>query len=123
MAWSLSSARLAHGSVLERVLVLAHFDDAMHVDPREVDVIRIDRAEFAKLVHLRHRGGGRRGHERREIARRAPKAQVAEAIASTGANQREVGRESALEQIRLAVELAHFFPLLDHGAESGWSVE
>jgi hypothetical protein len=97
--------------VLDDVLVVAHLDDAFDEQAGQVDVVGVDRAAVNQLVDLGHGDVRRHRHDRIEVAGRAVEAQVAVDVADGGAHDRQVGAQRALEDVSLAVDLAHLLPL------------
>ncbi len=86
-------------------------DDALHVDALRVDVVGVDLAGLHHLLRL-HDGhlAGRR-HHRVEVARRLAEDQVALGVGLEGMDEAEVGHETLLQHVGLAVEVIVGLPL------------
>src|SRR6476469_9484983 len=68
---SLAPDQSARHQVLDDVAMAAHLDDALDEDPRQVDVVGVDRAAVNQLVDLGDGDVRRHRHQWVEVARRA----------------------------------------------------
>src|SRR5215813_12382942 len=87
---------LPGGPAFDPLLVLRPLKNRVHIEPRRVHVIRIERTEISKLFHFRNHVIGRGCHHRIEIPRRFPVNQIAPAVAFPGLDEGKVSADSAL---------------------------
>src|SRR5262249_43742105 len=81
--------------------------DPLYINAGQVHAVRIELSWLQELFHLDDGHAGSRCHDRIEISRGLAEAQVAPAVGLPGLDQREVGLEGALHDVRLALKLAH----------------
>ena len=99
------------------------FDDAGHEDARDADVLGRDLADVDDLVHLDDGDLRGFGEARAEVPAAATDFGVADAVGAVGADEGVVHRQRVLEDVRLAVEVAHFLALGDRRADAGGGIE
>src|SRR5215471_7177003 len=114
---------LAHGPLLDPLLVVAAQDDALNEDRWDVNLIRIDLAHLHQLLHLGDRHPGCHAHQRRKVAGGLTKDEVSPLVTLEGADDREVGDERRLEHVLPPVDGAGFLPGSDLSPHPGRSVE
>src|SRR3989454_1361684 len=105
-------------SLLDSLFIVRPPEDPGHVDTRGVHHLRIEVARLDQLLHLGDgdaRGGG---HHRVEVARRLAVHEVAQAVASVGLDQGEVGQEGRLQNVVTIPEAPGLLAVRDHGAEA-----
>src|SRR5690606_21578737 len=98
-------------------------DDAVDVDARQVDLVRVDRADLDDLLDLGHADLAGHGAGRVEVARGLAEHQVAGRVGLPRLDQGHVGHQRSLQHVVLAVELAGLLALGHHGAVAGGGVE
>src|SRR5579875_559476 len=87
-------------------LVALADDDAVDVDARRHDALRIELADLDQVVDLGDHDPRRGRHRHVEVAARAVVDEVAQPVAARGLDQRVVGVQRPLEQVGHAVDLA-----------------
>src|SRR5690606_34320031 len=70
-----------YSSLLDPLLITLAHQNALHVNPRRVDVIRIKLTRLHKFLNFGDRNGTRRRHDRIEVSGRRTKNQISMTIA------------------------------------------
>src|SRR5690606_13517456 len=114
---------LAHGAELDLLFVRRAVDQPLYVDARQMDRIRIERADRHDLFHLGDADprGGR--HRRVEVARGLAEDEVARLVRLPALDDGEVGENAPLKDIGLPVELLVLLAIGDDRADAGPRVE
>src|SRR5271156_6593292 len=109
----------ANRVLLDELLVRAPVDDALHEDAGRMDLIRIELARLDQNLDLRHGDapGGR--HVGIEVAGGLSIDEIALGIALPSLDERDVGHETRLEHISLAVHHTRFLALRHDRAGAG----
>src|SRR5262245_54135302 len=102
------------------LLSVRNVDDALHIDARRVNLIRVDLARFEQMLDLGDCDFPGRGHHRVEIARRLPVHKIAFGVALPSVDKRDVRDKPALHDIMLAIELADVLAFGDDCAKTGF---
>src|SRR3569623_1925691 len=114
---------LARGALRDGLLVPRADDDALHVDARGVDVVRIQVTRIDQVLDLGDGHARGRRHHGVEVARRLPIDQVAEAIAFPGFDEGEVRGQRRLKDGVPAIPHAGLLAFGDLRAVAGGRVE
>jgi hypothetical protein len=98
-------------------------DDAVHINARQVDMVRIKIASRDDLLDFRD--GDFAGHGRIgiEIPRGPSKDQITRMIGHLGFNQRYIGDEATLHNVSFTVKFLEFLALGHDGTNPGAGVE
>src|SRR5690242_7978275 len=113
---------LPHGALFNALLEYAAAD-ALDEDARRVDRIGIERSDRHQLFHFRNRDLAGRRHHRIEVPRRLAEDEIAFRVAFPRFDNGEIGLQSALEDVGLAVELLVLLAFGDQRADAGLGVE
>lgn len=107
-AWAalLQRALLAHSAFLDADRNPSDRQYPLDVNPRRVDVVRIDGAGFDEFLDLGDGDPARSGSGRIEVAGTAPVHQVPEPITLVGVHEGVIGHDRALQNVGCPVEFA-----------------
>ena len=114
---------LPYRAPLNPLLVLLALEDSFDINAGSHDLVGIELTHLHQLLDLGNGDPRRRRHHRIEIARRLAIEEVAPAVALPCLDQREIGLEGMLQDMRTPVEFPHIFFFADDGAVSGGSKE
>ena len=89
------------------VAAAIHLDHAVHVDPWCHDLVRVQFAEFADVLHLGDGQLGRHRHDRVEVGAGAPVDQVAPAIRLPGFDQRDIVSSTCCRAVAGSSAMSH----------------
>src|SRR5215472_6905203 len=117
------SAPLAHGSLLDPLLVIAAGDHALNEDGRNVDLIRVEVAHVHQLLDFGDGDARSHAHHRREIARRLAEDEIAPLVSLEGADDRKVRAQRGLQHILPPIDRPYLFAFGDLRAHASRSVE
>jgi hypothetical protein len=95
----------------------------MHIDARQVDLVRVQLAGLDDLLHLDDADLAGHRRQRVEVARGLAKQQVAGLVGLPRLDQGQVRGQRFFHHVPLAVELAGFLALGHQGAVAGPGVE
>src|SRR5690606_28766343 len=121
--WSSRGLPLANGAEFDLLVIGGAEDQALHENPRQVDLVGIEAADRYDLLNLGHRHAAGGGHRLVEVARRLAADQVARLVRLAALVDGGVADDAALQHIGLAVELLGFLALRDQRAGAGLGVE
>src|SRR6185295_4604907 len=119
----LRSGALAHGALLDPLLVARALQHRLDEDAGEVDLVGIDLSHLHQVLALDDGGLRRHGHEGGEVAGRLAEQAVAPAVRLPGSDDGEVGVEGLLEDVLLALDGPGLLALGDLGADAGGGEE
>src|SRR6266705_1815684 len=98
-------------SLLGSLFIVRPLEDALHVDARGMNALRVDLPRLHEALHLRDRQARRRGHDRVEIARRLAVLKIAEAIAPVRLHQGKIRGERGFQHVMPLSEAPGLLPL------------
>src|SRR6185437_10595309 len=113
----------ANCSPFNALLGVRIVDEALDEDAGCVNLVGVELAGLDDDLGLGDRDAAAGGDVGVEVARGAAVDKIAVGVGFPGLHQREVGVDGALQQILMAVELAHLFAFGDLGANAGARVE
>src|SRR2546425_1115804 len=103
-------------SLLDSLFIVRPLEDPAHVDARSMHRLRVEIARRDQVLHLGDGDARRGGHHRVEVARGFAVHEIAQAVASVGLDQSEVGQEGCLQNVVTIPETPCLLAVRDRGA-------
>src|SRR3546814_798706 len=117
------SSDVCSSDLLDFLVIGRAEDEALHIDARQVDAIGVEAADGHDLLDLGDADlrGGR--HRLVEIACGLAENQITALVGLPSLDDRQVGKDAALQDIILSIEILDFLAFGDRGADPGRGIE
>src|SRR5450755_1878849 len=101
----------ANGQFLDQPAVVRPLYNALHVDPRRMDAIRIQHARLDQFLDLGNRDSSSGSHWRVEIPRGLAIDKISFSVPAPGLHERDIGDEASFKYVGLAIDDPLFLAL------------